>query len=75
MPVSLETLDLSGGFGDDAHKFTGGIPAEWSSMANLKELRMAHCGLDGESVCSDIPRRSELRSKSRIEKAITEFEP
>ena len=47
MPVSLETLDLSGGFDDEAHKFTGGIPAEWSSMTNLKELKMANCGLDG----------------------------
>ena len=43
MPVSLEVLELSFG------KFTGGIPAEWSSMTNLKELRMNYCGLDGES--------------------------
>ena len=42
MPVSLEVLNLSGG------KFTGGIPTEWSSMTNLKELAMAGCGLDGE---------------------------
>ena len=42
MPVSLENLDLN------RAKFTGGIPAEWSSMTNLKELKMAHCGLDGE---------------------------
>ena len=52
MPVSLETLDLSGGnpdYGQTPHKFTGGIPAEWSSMTNLKELDMANCGLDGGS--------------------------
>ena len=49
MPVSLEVLNLSGGRSNrDAHKFTGGIPAEWSSMTNLKELRMDNCGLDGE---------------------------
>ena len=48
MPVSLETLDVSGGY-DHHHKFTGGIPAEWSSMTNLKELRMAHCRLNGGS--------------------------
>ena len=51
MPVSLEILKLNGGF--DGHQFTGGIPAEWSSMTNLKELHMAYCGLDGEClVCS-----------------------
>ena len=47
MPVSLEILNLSGEY-NKPHKFTGGIPAEWSSMTNLKELRMADCGLDGE---------------------------
>ena len=47
MPVSLEVLNLSGD-DDDPHKFTGGIPAEWSLMTNLKELRMEQCGLDGE---------------------------
>ena len=46
MPLSLEKLDLSGGY-DDPHKFTGGIPTEWGSLTNLKELKMAHCGLDG----------------------------
>ena len=52
MPVSLETLDLSGGNDpysvQTPHKFTGNIPAEWSSMTNLKELKMVDCGLDGE---------------------------
>ena len=43
MPVSLEILELSG------NKFSGGIPAEWSSLTNLKELNMANCGLDGGS--------------------------
>ena len=47
MPVSLEVLNLSGA-GRKPHKFTGGIPSEWSSMTNLKELSMANCGLDGE---------------------------
>ena len=62
MPVSLEVLDLSGGtdnleYGgtDQRHKFTGGIPAEWCSMTNLKELKMVNCGLDGETSFPDIP--------------------
>ena len=49
MPVSLEILNLSGSYGD-RYKFTGGLPPEWSSMTNLKELRMYNCGLDGESL-------------------------
>ena len=52
MPVSLEVLKLSGGDpGNDKtpHVFTGGLPPEWSSMTNLKQLDMAHCGLDGGS--------------------------
>ena len=48
MPVSLEVLNLSGDRGRE-NNFTGGIPAEWSSMTNLKELTMAYCGLDGET--------------------------
>ena len=47
MPPSLEILIL-GKTSDNTNKFTGGIPAEWSSMTNLKELIMEHCGLDGE---------------------------
>ena len=51
MPPSLEKLDLSSGSSgnifDAVHKFTGGIPTEWSSLTNLKELRMARCGLSG----------------------------
>ena len=46
MPPSLEVLNL----GDDpwnTNKFTGGIPTEWGSLTNLKELKMANCGLSG----------------------------
>ena len=46
MPPSLEVLNL----GDDSsntNKFTGGIPTEWGSLTNLKELKMANCGLSG----------------------------
>ena len=46
MPPSLEVLNL----GDDIfnkNKFTGGIPTEWGSLTNLKQLSMAYCGLDG----------------------------
>ena len=51
MPVSLVILDLSGGmYMGREHKFTGGLPPEWSSMTNLKELKMVACGLDGESL-------------------------
>ena len=46
MPLSLEKLDLSGSV-HDRHKFTGGIPTEWGSLTNLKELKMAGCGLSG----------------------------
>ena len=48
MPPSLVRLDLSGGYGDENHhKFTGGIPTEWGSLTNLKELNMGRCGLSG----------------------------
>ena len=46
MPPSLENLDLSG-HEFHPHKFTGGIPTEWGSLTNLKELNMAYCGLSG----------------------------
>ena len=42
MPPSLENLDMY-----SAGKFTGGIPTEWGSLTNLKELKMAYCGLSG----------------------------
>ena len=51
MPLALEDLVLDGGdpkkYGQTPHKFTGGIPAEWSSLTNLKKLSMARCGLSG----------------------------
>ena len=60
MPPSLEVLNL----GDDIrnnNKFTGGIPAEWGSLTNLKELKLAFCGLDGASRvgCAITPCESE----------------
>ena len=51
LPTSLEVLDLAGGDpskGGIPHEFTGGIPPEWGALANLKELKMAFCGLDGK---------------------------
>ena len=50
MPLSLELLILGSVFGH-SNKFTGGIPTEWGSLTNLKELTMAHCGLYGAFVC------------------------
>ena len=47
LPISLEVFNL----GDDytnTNKFTGGIPSEWGALANLKELKVAACGLDGK---------------------------
>ena len=66
MPVSLEVLMLDGGYGDDTHKFTGGIPAEWDSLTNLKKLSMECCGLEGASLglTRHTTRGSELRSDS-----------
>ena len=48
MPPLLVVLELSGGM-FNPHKFTGGIPAEWGSLTNLKNLNMSYCGLDGAS--------------------------
>ena len=47
MPPSLEILILGTILGDSHNKFTGGIPTEWSSLTNLKELNVARCGLSG----------------------------
>ena len=47
MPPSLEKLILGTILGDSHNKFTGGIPTEWGSLTNLKELKMACCGLSG----------------------------
>ena len=46
MPPSLEKLIL-GDWASNTNKFTGGIPTEWGSLTNLKELKMADCGLSG----------------------------
>ena len=46
MPPSLEVLNL-GELCCNTNKFTGGIPTEWGSLTNLKELKMAYCGLSG----------------------------
>ena len=51
MPFSLEQLVLDGGYGNDEHKFAGGIPAGWASLTNLQKLSMARCGLDGKYGC------------------------
>ena len=52
LPISLEVLNLAGGDPDQGettpHKFTGGIPPKWCTLANLKELEMSNCGLDGK---------------------------
>ena len=46
MPPSLEVLDLGNRYGE-TNKFSGGIPTEWSSLTNLKELNVAGCRLSG----------------------------
>ena len=46
LPVSLEVLNF--GVNGNTNKFTGGIPSEWGALTNLKELKMAACGLDGK---------------------------
>ena len=47
LPISLEVFNLGDGF-RNTNKFTGGIPSEWGALTNLKELKMAFCGLDGK---------------------------
>ena len=47
LPNSLEVFNLGDRPGN-TNKFTGGIPSEWGGLANLKELKMAACGLDGK---------------------------
>ena len=47
MPPSVEVLDVS------YNKFTGGIPSEWGSLLNLKNLQMVKCGIGG--ACWDVP--------------------
>ena len=51
MPPLLEVLDTGRMTRmDEAGKFTGGIPSEWGSLTNLKNLNMGDCGLDGASL-------------------------
>ena len=67
MPPSLEVLNLGDKY-DNTNEFTGGIPAEWGSLTNLKELKMIACGLDGASRagCAIRPRRSQSRRKPKF---------
>ena len=53
LPTSLEVLDVSG-VEYEPHKFTGGIPSEWGALANLKELKMHNCSLDGKSLSTPL---------------------
>ena len=61
LPTSLEVLDVSGGV-YSPHKFTGGIPSEWGTLTNLKELKLAYCGLDGKPLST----RTELFQNTRL---------
>ena len=47
LPASLEVLNFGVNYGN-TNKFTGGIPSEWGALTNLKELKIACCGLDGK---------------------------
>ena len=58
MPSSLESLNL-GEYSNNTNKFAGGIPAEWSSMTNLKRLYMRDCGLVGGSWSLQMYSRAE----------------
>ena len=71
LPTSLEVLDLSGGNPVNyptgtPHKFTGGIPSEWGALTNLKELKMAFCGLDGKPLSIRTERLRILADTSPI---------
>ena len=44
---SLEVLNFGKYSDDNDNNFTGGIPAEWGALTNLKKLSMMNCGLDG----------------------------
>ena len=58
MPPSLEDISLN------SNKFSGGIPAEWSSLANLKELRMDGAG----KFTGGIPKQwASLRKLTRLD--------
>ena len=59
MPPSLKELNMY-----NAGKFTGGIPSEWGSLTNLKELMMEECSLDGAArPIIPPPHGSQLRQK------------
>ena len=45
--ISLEVFNLGDDWGN-TNTFTGGIPSEWGALENLKELKMAACGLDAK---------------------------
>ena len=47
LPVLLEVLNFGVNYGNN-NKFTGGIPSEWGALTNLKELKVAYCGLGGK---------------------------
>ena len=55
LPPSLEILNAS------VNMFTGGIPKEWGSLTNMKQLIMSSCGLDG-AVCSVIPAKNSVET-------------
>ena len=66
MPPSLEVLNL-GDNSQNNNKFTGGIPAEWGSLTNLKELKMVKCGLDGASRAGcAIPPQKPIATEAQI---------
>ena len=68
MSPSLEVLNLSGNI-ITPHKFTSGIPTEWSALTNLKELNMQYCGLHGAS-CAVFP---VTPAKNSVETLRSEF--
>ena len=49
MPPSLEVLNLGDNTGN-TNVFTGGIPTEWGSLTNLKDLNLIGCKLNGTLV-------------------------
>ena len=55
LPSSLEVFNLG------QNEFTGGIPSEWGALANLKELKMDFCGLDGKLLSTRSERLHSLQ--------------
>ena len=60
LPISLEVLNLGDGREYNGNKFTGGIPPEWGALTNLKDLKMAYCGLDGKPLSIRTERLRDL---------------